>query len=129
MRFLVVFAIVVFAGCLSAPAPAGPSDSGIYGVAMIGPTCPVMRDPPDPDCRDQPFEGEFAITNVEGSRVIKTFSSNAEGAFNVSLEPGEYAIRLARESSSPPTCANVEPVRVSAEARTLVNVTCDSGIR
>ena len=32
-----------------------PYNSGIRGTVMAGPTCPVERDPPDPNCADKPL--------------------------------------------------------------------------
>ena len=42
--------------------------SGVRGVAMLGPTCPVMRNPPDPQCADKPYQGNLVLT----TSVIRT---------------------------------------------------------
>jgi hypothetical protein len=67
----------------------------IQGTVLLGPTCPVMMDPPDPQCADKPYATRFVLTTADQSRVIKEFSSNAQGRFNVEVPPGEYAIRSA----------------------------------
>ena len=35
-------------------APVAESWGTIVGTVLLGPTCPVMRDPPDPECADKP---------------------------------------------------------------------------
>ncbi|HTK33346.1 MAG TPA: hypothetical protein VL335_02235, partial [Candidatus Paceibacterota bacterium] len=47
-----------FAACPSpntTPPSIRPYDSGVHGTVMLGPTCPVMRNPPDPSCADKPY--------------------------------------------------------------------------
>ncbi|HEX6868183.1 MAG TPA: hypothetical protein VF119_05225, partial [Candidatus Limnocylindrales bacterium] len=36
------------------PSPGGDGRTGLWIVAMAGPTCPVVQDPPDPACGDRP---------------------------------------------------------------------------
>lgn len=123
MRVVLLLALVLV-GCLGAPAPA--VGSGIYGVAMLGPTCPVQRDPPDPGCDDRPFVGELVA--LRGADVAATFSTDAAGAFNVTLAPGEYTIRHAGDAMLP-TCSAAGPIIVLAGTWTRADVACDTGIR
>jgi len=100
---------------------------GIRGNVFLGPTCPVERDPPDPQCAERPFAADFAVTTPDGSRVITTFSSDAAGAFSVALAPGSYIIRD-NISNPMPTCVT-DVFVVKAGVYTEVPVSCDSGIR
>lgn len=100
----------------------------IIGTVMLGPTCPVVMDPPDPDCADKLYATSLVVTTVDGAKVIKQFSSDANGTFSVVLAPGEYAIRSAAAANILPYCQS--PVfRVSANIITEVAVSCDTGIR
>src|SRR3989344_268334 len=74
----------------------------IIGRVLFGPTCPVVSDPPDSKCADKPYATSLVLTTPDGARVIKTFSSDAEGTFRVEAPPGHYAIRSA-------TAANILP--------------------
>jgi hypothetical protein len=112
-----------------APVPAPVTRGIIYGTVLLGPTCPVQRNPPDPACADRPFAVNLVLTNADGSRVIKEFSSNADGNFNLSVPAGTYAIRQAASTSMLPRCANVGPILVTAGGRVAANVSCDTGIR
>ncbi|HUR69482.1 MAG TPA: hypothetical protein VM370_09565 [Candidatus Thermoplasmatota archaeon] len=118
--------LAAFAGCL-APHQQTPDDSGIDGVATIGPTCPAQREPPDPACADKPYQGDFAA--LADGRVVATFASRADGAFRIALVPGGYTIRLADESRALPRCASDGTVLVAEHAWTRVDLRCDSGIR
>lgn len=123
VRALLVAALVL-AGCLEYGGEG--VGSGIVGVATMGPTCPVERDPPDPACADRPYEGELVASRVDGG-VSGTFRTDAEGRFNVSLPAGAYEIR-SPEGQQLPWCAG-GPVEVVAGAWTRVDVSCDTGIR
>lgn len=126
MQLRLVLLALAFAGCLSYGG--GDVGSGIFGVAMMGPTCPVERDPPDPACADRPYQGDLRATRRDGG-VAGVFATDARGEFNVSLPAGEYVIRHAGEPGTPPTCSAVEPVIVSEGRWTRVDVACDTGIR
>jgi hypothetical protein len=115
---------LVLAGCL---APGATDDSGIFGVATMGPTCPVERDPPDPNCADRPYAGELIATSTDRA-TSKRFTTDAEGRFNVTLPPGTYFVGRSSESGTPPTCAS-DDIVVTARGWTPVDVSCDTGIR
>ena len=54
----IVAVMVVGVGCDAAPSEAGvPVDI----VAIAGPTCPVVSEPPDPSCADRPVAGAVII--------------------------------------------------------------------
>ena len=104
-----------------------PATSGIRGTVLLGPTCPVMKDPPDPQCADRPFATDLVIATPDGSRTITTFRSDAAGSFKVALQPGSYIIR-GNISHTMPTC-DTDTFVVKAGTYTEVAVSCDSGIR
>ncbi len=127
-RLLVVLVPVLFAmpGCVLPGDAAG--TSGIHGQALIGPSCPVEKNPPDPNCADKPYTGTLAVVSADESRVIKEFESEENGTFRVPVPPGVYWIRHAG-SSTPPTCSTNETIAVSPGNYSWVFVQCDSGIR
>jgi hypothetical protein len=111
---------------LAACGVSAPDGQGIRGLVLLGPNCPVEQE--GVPCPDSPYQVELTVTNPEGTRVVKTFSSLADGTFEVTLPAGEYAIR----STAPggfPYCATDQPVMVSAGRMTETTVFCDTGIR
>lgn len=103
--------------------------SGIKGTVMAGPTCPVMRNPPDPACADK-----SVVTNVWISRksapqqVMATTQSDKKGMFQTSLPPGEYVIQAGSSGVPFPRCTDASAI-VGPSGYTDVTVSCDTGIR
>ena len=129
-KFIVALAVlaVVAAGWFLRSRPTQTVTSGITGTVLLGPTCPVVRNPPDPQCADKPYRTTLAVTTVDGARVVTTFTSDSNGTFSVQVPPGEYAIRSAAASNILPYCSD-EHVVVRASAYTTTTVRCDTGIR
>jgi hypothetical protein len=73
--------------------PVAPTDDVILnGTAMAGPTCPVVQDPPDPDCAERPVAGaEIVVLDASGSMVTR-LTTEEDGTFSVALEPGSYEL-------------------------------------
>lgn len=66
--------------------------SGIRGTIFLGPTCPVVKDPPDEACADKPVFGTFIVKDTAGIKEYARFGTDANGKFLVYLTPGEYSI-------------------------------------
>lgn len=120
--FSILLASALLSAC-GAPAPAG---QGIRGLVLLGPNCPVVQE--GVPCPDMPYQVELAVTSPDGMRVIKTFSSNTDGTFEVTLPVGEYTIRSLQQGGMP-YCAIDQTVTVSAGSMTETTVFCDTGIR
>lgn len=104
----------------------GSGASGITGYVHIGPTCPVEKDPPDPNCADRPYAVSIEIHYLN-EQFYSIIRSGEDGRFRMALAPSTWIVR--------PQVANVLPacpeqtVRVSAGAYTDIDISCDSGIR
>ncbi|MCL5429350.1 MAG: DUF4493 domain-containing protein [Chloroflexi bacterium] len=121
------FALIVIGSMLLAACAAGaPEGQGIMGLVLLGPHCPVVQE--GVPCPDTPYETELVVTSLDGTRIIKEFSSNANGEFEVNLPIGTYAIR-SPDPGGLPYCTTNQPVTVEAGAMTEVKVLCDTGIR
>jgi len=121
--------------CEFAPCPDGesgegilPYNSGIRGVVMLGPTCPVMREPPDPGCNDKPYQTSITVFRAGDMLHALAFAkSGADGTFEVSLPPGEYVVDAKGEATLP-YCSQTSAT-VSSSSYTEIVVSCDTGIR
>lgn len=98
----------------------------ISGYVHIGPTCPVMKNPPDPQCADRPYTGAAVMIT---DRAGKQYSgkTNTAGVFVVTVPPGTYAISVAPINTLP-RCAETS-VSVTSGSRSVADISCDSGIR
>ncbi len=110
--------------------PVSVSSSGINGYIHIGPTCPVEMYPPNPNCADKPFANAKVNAVIKSSGALaKTVKSDAGGNFYMTLSPGTFIIKVSAESgASLPRCEDTEAV-VTANNFTVLNISCDTGIR
>ncbi len=102
--------------------------SGIRGTVLLGPTCPVQKNPPDPQCADKPYAAKLVLTAKGGTSVLKEFSADQYGAFTLDLAPGTYTIKPSPSSAPLPRCQS-EDVTINQATYTSVSISCDSGIR
>lgn len=98
----------------------------ISGTILLGPTCPVMKDPPDQKCADKPIFGEFIVKDIAGVNEIARFSTQQDGSFFVSLPAGEYSIE-----SETPLGLGIQTYRIEVRAgeKSEYTITFDTGIR
>lgn len=89
-------------------------------------TCPVVR--PGDECL-HPFPASITVRSTNG-RIVKRFTTDAEGHYQVSLKPGRYVLVPAS-----PNGRHIYPlaepmrVRVTRNAYTPATIIYDSGIR
>lgn len=104
-------------------------NSGIKGIALLGPMCPVERIPPDPQCADRPYKTSLIATNADQSQIIKQFDSDADGKFSVNLPLGEYMISSADTAKIFSRCSSQGLIKVDKNKYTEITLYCDTGIR
>lgn len=103
-----------------------PSNSGVKGTILIGPTCPVEQFPPKDECKDKPFQADVIIKNSSGLKVGE-FVSKIDGTFEVPLSPGTYV--LEPQSSNVLPRGETQTVIVEQNKFTQITINYDSGIR
>ena len=105
-----------------------PTDATLSGRVTAGPTCPVVTNPPDPNCADRAVQGaELVIEDQEGSEVARA-TSGADGAFSVALAPGTYRIVPQPVEGLMGTAEPVE-IQIVVGEPVLVEIVYDTGIR
>jgi hypothetical protein len=104
-----------------------PYNSGIQGTVMLGPTCPVQRIPPDPNCDDKPYQTLITIFHTTDLvHAFATINSDIKGIFSISLPPDDYTLKASKNIL--PRC-NDSQVTVGSNSYTSVAISCDTGIR
>ena len=103
--------------------------SGIKGIAMLGPMCPVERIPPDLACADRPYKTDLVATSPDGTKIFQQFSSDTNGNFSVDLAPGEYTISSAGTAGIFSHCSSQGKIKVEKSKYTNITLNCDTGIR
>ncbi len=104
---------------------AQPANSGIKGMVTVGPTCPVVRNPPQSGCEDKPLETKLTVT--QNGRFITSFNSNKDGSFSVNLTAGTYVIAKGTSAFYP--TLSPKTVVVKSKQFTRITLEFDSGIR
>ncbi len=117
--------------CEFAPCPniILPYNSGVRGTVMLGPMCPVMRDPPDPNCADKPYETTVQVIAIGSSKSspFATVESDKEGNYKIMLPSGEYALQPVGGSVMP-RC-ETKNITIKPNVILEANLSCDTGIR
>ena len=119
----VLAALIITAGAQAAKHKV---DSGIRGEATAGPTCPVERYPPDPQCRDRPYQATVRVRRKRTGEAVKDFTARKDGAFTVRLRPGAYRLEPANTGFPRGTPRDVT---VHAHKFDHVHLEYDTGIR
>lgn len=104
-----------------------PYQSGITGKVLLGPTCPVERIPPDPNCADKPYATAIVVYREGSKTPFVIGNSDSSGIFSFSLPPGSYTLS-AGSGSTLPRCSAAS-LTVPPKGYTNVNISCDTGIR
>lgn len=125
VRCLTILATVsLIAGCASNSSDGG-STGRVNGSALAGPTCPVEQ-PGDPNCQPKPVQG--TVQFAQGDHVVISVRINADGSFAAEVPAGTYTVTVDIGDNIFPVCESVE-VEVLANADTVVELACDTGIR
>jgi len=98
--------------------------TGISGVALVGPSCPVARE--DDPCPDKPWPGVVVARTLSGTEVGRAATDN-EGRFSIQLPPGNYRV-VTLTTGIFPAPASVEVIVIAGQM-TPVELLLDSGIR
>ncbi len=110
------------------PSPIGAGRTGVGGIALAGPVCPVERVPPDPACSPRPVTGAaVVIRDGSGAEIARTATA-ADGSFLVELRAGEYVVEPQPAEGLLGTAAP-QDVTVADGAVTAVQLDYDTGIR
>lgn len=105
-----------------------PPGTGIRGVMLAGPQCPVVGPGTGSECDDQPFMGTVIVQTEDASEEITRFTADEDGMFRVPLAAGSYhLVPLPGENGFP--FADEQVVEVTEDSFTEVQIPYDTGIR
>lgn len=98
----------------------------VRGMIFRGPICPVVKDPPEEECADQPVFGTFIVKDIAGINEIARFSTERNGSFSLQLPADEYSIE-----SETPLGLGIQSHRIEVQANKTseYTITFDTGIR
>jgi hypothetical protein len=109
--------------------PAATGATGVRGTVTAGPTCPVVTDPPNPNCADRPVAGAVLVFRDASGVEVARVSSAADGTFSIELAPGAYHLVPQPLHGLMGTPAPMDVGVVAGRPMTEVTVSYDTGIR
>jgi len=124
LRAALVLAVVVATACGDDLLLGPDAAQGIDGLALLGPTCPVVR--VDDPCPDAPHQAWIRVLDAGGAQVTRV-RSGADGRFRVGLAPGTY--RVVGEGGHPFPRGGEEDAVVKVGVWTPLTLHFDTGIR
>jgi hypothetical protein len=103
--------------------------SGVQGRVTLGPTCPVERIPPDPNCAPKPYRTTVQVIEMYQAKnsPFTTTETDGNGNYKVALPPGKYALQPVGGSTLP-RCETKE-IEIKAGQLLTADLSCDTGIR
>ena len=119
-------ALLLTNGCVSFGQIEPDRTTGIEGVITVSPTRPgpIRAGSDIPNAAPLP-NAVFTVGNENG--IVRSFTTDSEGRFRVSLKPGHYVVTLA-EHRFPRPCGPFE-IDVESAKITKVEWRCDTGMR
>ena len=130
VRPLIPIPCAVLTLMLVACAPAATSSpiSRVSGVAVAGPMCPVVTDPPQSGCNARPVGGARLVVRDEAGNQVATVTTGQDGGFSVELPPGSYLLQPQPVEGLMGTAPEMTFIVVAGEPADLT-VSYDTGIR
>jgi hypothetical protein len=110
------------------PSPAGAGKTGISGVALAGPVCPVERVPPDPACAARPVSDATIVIRDASQTEVARAVTGADGSFVVEVPPGDYQVEP-QPVDGLMGGAQAQAVTVRGGVMTQIQLDYDTGIR
>jgi hypothetical protein len=129
---LLLFMLLAFAaaGCGVSGAGGTPTSTQgtLSGKVIARPTCPVER--ADQPCQPAPIAHRAVSIERPDGTVVATVTTDAQGQFSATLDPGSYVVHVAIVRGQP-GLRQLTPgdVTILAGKTTPVTITLDTGIR
>jgi hypothetical protein len=120
--------IAVLAAAVGCTRPADEAAGHLTGVALAGPTCPVVTDPPQPGCEDRPVAGATVLVVDERGEQVARATTGDDGRFALELPPATYELQPQPVDGILGTAPPVT-VTVSSDEPAEVTIGYDTGIR
>lgn len=125
-RCLLTLTCTLPVGCGVIPIPAD-LDSGITGIVLAGPQCPVVGPDSGEECDDQPYQATVIVRSQLGIEVAR-FTADEAGEFRVPLYPGNYTLDPLPGENGLPSAQELT-VTVEEGAFAEIMILYDTGIR
>jgi hypothetical protein len=124
--FLLIALVLLATGCASRASGGQTHASGVEGVVVSGPSCPVQR--ANSPCPDLPVTAQVTVKDRSGVTVL-TATAGSDGRFKIALAAGTYSLTAVRPGVSRFNQSSPMTVTVRSGGYSSVTIRIDSGIR
>lgn len=125
-RILPLLVASLFLAACGDEAAGGDGGSGVRGVVLLGPQCPVVQE--SSPCPDEPM-ADVEVLALRDGDVAGSDRTDAGGRFEIALPPGSYVLQADVESDGSPRVSKPVDATVTEGTFTDVTVLVDTGIR
>ena len=105
-----------------------PPGTGITGIMLAGPQCPVIGPDTGVECDDRPYQGTVVVRTQDGASEVTRFTAQGDGTFQVTLAPGTYRLVPLPGPNGLPI-ADQQTIEVVSGELSQVQILFDTGIR
>lgn len=129
--FLPIFLLLVFLSCSSDEKTV--AVGYLQGQITISPLCPVVTNPPDPNCQPTAETYEtyaLAVFTASNNEKVIELNPSLDGQYQVELPIGDYIIDFEVSQNNKIGLNNLPlDVTISEGETTTINIDIDTGIR
>ena len=133
-RTLPLVLLTVLMACKGSDSPTAPGGQTVAkgtlaGVVTIGPNCPVeTATQPCPTSPAAYAARKVLVYDATHTQVLFTVDINSQGLYTIALVPGKYVVDLKKVGVDRATGVP-QPVTITANTTTRVDISVDTGIR
>jgi len=125
----IIFTVLILGTLVACQLAAPETEMTLHGIALAGPVCPVVTDPPDPTCDDRPVVGAQIVIRNEAEADVGRVSTGDDGRFSIELPAGRYELVPQPVEGLMGTAAAIEVVVIDGQDPDEIVISYDTGIR
>lgn len=125
-KIVFIVFVVALSACATERTTGAIAEYPLAGYVHAGPTCPVMQDPPDPECADRPVAALLLVQDE--ADTVGEIRSAADGSFSTLLPAGSYTL-VPQPVEGLLGTAEPQPFTVGPDASPELDIAYDTGIR
>lgn len=125
----IIFTVLILGALVACQPAAHEPEMTMRGIALAGPVCGVVTDPPDPACDDRPVVGAEIVIRNEAGEAVARVSTGDDGRFSIALAAGRYELVPQPVEGLMGTAATIEVVVADGQDPDEIVISYDTGIR
>ena len=130
---ILIIGMLFVSGCIQQQNTITSEKGFLEGKIVIGPLCPVERNPPDPAClaTEETYKAwPVAVWTTDKRSKVAQIETDPEGSYRIELSAGDYVIDLEKQKRFGIGGNNLPAtIKIRSGETTTFNINIDTGIR